>query len=273
MSFEMKYDRDRNPVKDAMTIAQEVPQDSVVDQLESQEAQSDQAETQETEVMEQPEQPVVKISPEKQANIRELRLKAEQAERERDELKRRLLEIEQQKLASQQIQQPVEDDEVNLAPDDLAEGKHLSKVGRKIKKLEEQLRHQQYQTQTAITEAKLKQQYADFDQVVCKDNLDRLRSEHPEIAETIINSGADLYSKGVSAYSMIKKLGIVSELEAFKGERQLVHKNANKPRPSVSLSPQQGESPLHKANAFANGLTDDLKTQLRKEMEEARRAM
>lgn len=36
------------------------------------------------------------------------------------------------------------------------------------------------------------------------------------------------------------------------------------------LSPQQGDSPLSKANAFANGLTEDLKKQLQKEMFEAR---
>jgi hypothetical protein len=50
-------------------------------------------------------------------------------------------------------------------------------------------------------------------------------------------------------------------------------KNAAKPKPLASVNPQQGDSPLSKANAFANGLTDDLKKQLRKEMEDARRSI
>ena len=37
------------------------------------------------------------------------------------------------------------------------------------------------------------------------------------------------------------------------------------------MSPQQGDSPLSRANAFANGLTPELRVQLIKEMEEARK--
>ena len=39
----------------------------------------------------------------------------------------------------------------------------------------------------------------------------------------------------------------------------------------VSINPTQGESALAKANAFANGLTPELKDQLYREMQAARR--
>ena len=85
------------------------------------------------------------------------------------------------------------------------------------------------------------------------------------------NSSNDLYSTAVSAYTMIKNLGIAPKGDDFMVQKAQAQKNAAKPKPLASVNPQQGESPLSKANAFANGLTDDLKAQLLKEMYAARR--
>jgi hypothetical protein len=47
----------------------------------------------------------------------------------------------------------------------------------------------------------------------------------------------------------------------------IAHKNASKPKPLASVSPQQADSPLSKANAFANmPLSKEVKNQLHKEM-------
>jgi len=199
-------------------------------------------------------------------NMRALREKSERAERERDAALHQLKEIEAQKAANQA---PVEDDEINIGPDDLAEGKHLSQVSRKIKKLEEQIKGYQQQTTAVSIEAKLKSAYPDFDTVVSKDNIDALKESYPEIAQSLSES-QDIYSKAVSAYTLIKKLGIHVE-DLYSADRAMAQKNATKPKPLASVSPQQGDSPLSRANAFANGLTEELKVQLRKEMEEARR--
>ena len=76
-----------------------------------------------------------------QENFRALREKAERAERERDELYRRLQQAEAQKA------EPEEDFSLNVKEEDLVEGKHLSKVNRKIdrriKQLEDQINRQQ----------------------------------------------------------------------------------------------------------------------------------
>jgi len=50
-----------------------------------------------------------------------------------------------------------------------------------------------------------------------------------------------------------------------------VQANTAKPRPLTSVSPQSGESPLSRANAFAEGLTPELKKNLFKEMQEAKK--
>lgn len=203
-------------------------------------------------------------------NFRELREKTKRIERERDEAMR-ILQTMQEQQKSQETQPVEEDDDVNLGPDELAEGKHLSKVGRKIKKLEEQLRNYQKASVESSAEARVKSQFHDFDKVVSQDNIALLKEMHPEIAATL-NSNPDLYTKAASAYKMIKNLGIYKE-DVFKSERDVAQSNLNKPRPLTSVSPQQGDSPLSRANAFANGLTPELKAQLLKEMNDARMRM
>jgi hypothetical protein len=197
-------------------------------------------------------------------SFRALRAKAERIERERDDAIRKLKESESK------YRQPEEDDEIRLNPDDLAEGKHLTKVANKIRKLEDQLKNYQQQSNEYSIESKIKTQYPDFDKVVTKDTVELLTAAYPELAHTL-NSSPDLYSKAVSAYTLIKKFGIQPE-EPYSEEKERAIRNSVKPKPLASISPQQGESPLSRANAFSNGLTEDLKAQLYKEMMEHRKS-
>jgi hypothetical protein len=201
----------------------------------------------------------------KERNFRLLRERTEQAERERDEAMRILREIELRKH-----QAPSEPEEPEPNPTDYAEWKHVDKyVNKKVRKLEEQFQQQQQQLTAANAEVRLKSQYPDFDKVVSKDNVDLLKATYPELAATL-NANPDLYTKAVSAYTMIKQLGL-AQGDDFVAEKAKAQQNAAKPRPLASVSPQQGDSPLSKANAFANGLTPELKAQLLKEMMEAKK--
>lgn len=189
-------------------------------------------------------------------NLQAMRQKAEQAEKERDAAMRRLQELEQQS------------EEFTLGPDDIAEGKHLKKIHQKIsneiKSLKEELQSYRQQSAAATTEARIKATYNDFDSIVTADNLSALRDSFPELAATL-QSSPDLYTQAVSAYTMIKKLGIAADKQ-YENDREKARSNAYKPRPTNAVAPQQGDNPLTRANAFADGLTDDLKAQLRKEM-------
>jgi hypothetical protein len=201
-------------------------------------------------------------------NMRNLREAKDRAERDRDALLKRVAAIEAAQKQKQQPEAPPPED-LSIAPDDLVEGKHLSKYDRKIKELESQLQNYKQQTTTTAVEAKLHAQYPDFNTVVTEDNVKMLSSLHPELAQTI-NASGDLYNKAVSAYTLIKKLGITPQ-NTYDAERARAQQNAAKPRPLASVSSQQGDSPLTKANAFADGLTDELKKQLHKEMIESMR--
>jgi len=262
MSFEIQYDRDGTVIKQAEPIFQEEAAEQPIAA-----APEVEQEVQEEVPQEPPVQEVQQsYKPAPQESWKMLREKAERAERRAEELERMILESQSKKSPETE-----EELDLHLDPDSLAEGKHLSIVDKKIKRLEKQLKQYEQQSSLSATEIKLKTQYPDFDNVVSADNLNNLRSMYPEIAHTI-NSSSDLYSKAVAAYTMIKRLGISPQEDIYKQEKELAQRNAAKPKSLASISPQQGDSPLSKANAFANGtLTDELKAQMWKEMNQYRK--
>lgn len=205
-----------------------------------------------------------------QKNIRSLREKAdrtERAERERDEMMKRLYAYEQG--VKPQVEKPVETEEDYLASlgidsDSLAEGKHLKPLMKELRSLKNELNQYKKQTQQETMESRLKTRFPDFDKVVSQGNLEMLRNANPELAEAILST-PDQFKQATLAYQMVKQYGIYQE-DNFVQEKVLAQRNAAKPKPLASVSPQQGESPMSKANAFANGLTSDLKAQLLKEM-------
>ncbi len=205
--------------------------------------------------------------------LREKADRADKAEQERDALLKRIQEMEylRQNPNQHQAQQPEQVEDYNLDSDSLVEGKHLKKYDKQFRDMQEKLKSYEQQSSINNIDLRLKAKYPDLDKVVSQENLLALRQDYPELAATL-NANSDLYSKAVSAYTLIKKLGLDVE-DTYEEDRIRAQKNAAKPRPLASVAPQQSESPLTHANAFANGLTDTLKEQLRKEMYDARNKM
>ena len=201
---------------------------------------------------------------EQQMRFKILRERAERAERERDEA----LRLAQQSSKPYQQEEPSNEEfDIQIGNDDIAEGKHLKKVYEKVKKLESELSRSRQQYSAVSAEQKLKAQFTDFDKVVTEENIKILAQMHPPAGNTLRNT-TDLYDAGYMAYTLIKQFHIdaphITDVER-------AQKNAAKPKPLNSISPQQGDTPLSRANAFANGLSEDLKAQLLKEMNEARK--
>lgn len=190
-----------------------------------------------------------------QINFDALRQAKEAAEHERDTYRRQL-------EAQRQQQQPQSQKQTVLGDDDLVEGRHIKAADERYKKIENQLRQE-------LTETRLKVKYPDFDAVVNSNTVAQLKAAYPELASTLSQS-TDFYNTGASAYTLIKKLGIYDGKDHLSNQK-IVQDNSAKPRPLSSVSPQQGESPLSHANAFANGLTPELKKKMWQEMIEARR--
>jgi phage shock protein A len=233
----------------------DTPQQDVVEQVEPVVAES------------QPQEPTAaQAAPIETKHFRALREKNERIEREKEELARELAAYKQQAKPQEEFLEQ----EDGLAPDALVEKRHLSRYDKKIKKLEEQLHQYEQQSRTVSAEAQLRSKYNDFDSVVNKDNLEMLQLTYPELAQTIY-ANPDLYTKGASAYTIIKQMNIAPG-SSTDNEKSKAVQNLAKPRPLASIAASQGnDSPLQRANAFANGLTDELRAQLHKEMIESMR--
>lgn len=236
-----------------------------IEQAPQQEPVEDKESTIEQEVAEtEKEAGEAKKETSKEINLRILREKNEKLELEHQ---RALLKLKEYEERSNKKPEEEEDLEINLSDDDLFEGKHYKKLQKQLKKQQEALKKYESQVQLTTTEAKLKSQYSDFDKVVNEKTILALKETEPEIAESIAST-QDIYSKAVAAYKMIKKLGIYVE-DSYSQDRELARTNSLKPKSAVAASPQRSDSPLTKANAFANGLTPELKRQLWREMNEA----
>lgn len=198
-------------------------------------------------------------------NMRALREKATRAERERDEIANRLRGYETRANPVA----PEEDLSLNLGESDLAEGRHVQKLDKKIDRQARDNQKTQAELKQLLLDTRLQIEHPDIFSVVTDDNYKTLVELYPEVGATL-GASNDYYNKAKTAYTMIKKFGIIKE-DNYVAERETIAKNAAKPRPLTSLSPQQGESALSKVNVFDKGLTPDLMKQLRKEMEEATR--
>lgn len=214
------------------------------------------------------------------ARLRELRTKAE---RERDEARREAQEIRRQQYEFFQkayAQQPIyndpqpsktraTEDDVHVNPDDLVEGRHLSRYDKKIKRMEEQLA--QYQTLTKFQQAQtaLQSRYKDFDSVVSVENVKRLEEKYPEVAETIRYS-TDVYKIGATAYELIKRFGI-HEHGTYDRDKERAYVNNQKPKPTQAVSPNQGSSPLGRASEYDDGYTEEMRAKIWEQMQKASR--
>lgn len=194
-------------------------------------------------------------------NFRELREKTERLERERNELARRMADLEQRNKPAAVEPEP----EFNFGDDDLVEGKTVKKIAQRFeKKLEEYQRQQRELT----TETMLKTRFNDFDSVVNENTINMLRERYPDVAATL-HSNPDPYTKLSAAYKLIKDLNLYDTKSAqYEEDKALAQKNMRQPRAAGTMSPQSGTTPLHQANAYAKRYSDTMDSQLRAEMED-----
>jgi len=244
------------------------------DEIESTQDESEQ----EVDDIEEVEEPVQQQKKQAQESFKALREARERSDRERDEYFRKSVELElklkqreeqelEQRRKNESIAQEEPEIDLNLDEDSLVDGKHLRAVNKKIKQLQDQIEGQRQAEQVRKQEDSIRARYPDFDKVVTTANVERLNVEQPELAAMIRNA-PDLLSMASVAYSSMKQYGIHKDI--YQSDKIKAQVNASKPRPLASVNPQQGDSPLSKANAFANGLTPELEKQLRKEMSDSR---
>lgn len=220
-----------------------VEEENVAEEIQQEVVHPDPGQEPEPQAQEEP------AESDKERNFRELREGKRQLEQE----VRRLRE-DMERLSSPKEEAPAEPD---LSDDDLVEGKHL-KVA--LQRIEARLAA----AQSAAVPDRLRSKFSDIDQVVTKENLEKLKHVEPELYSSIL-SGSDPYAKGVSAYKALKRFGIVED-DSYALEKEKVQKSHSRP---MSTQAVKGQGALHEANVFANGLTPELRKKLYQEMTEA----
>lgn len=189
----------------------------------------------------------------KEYNFNQMRKSQEQLQNRIEEL------VDQNKklteTSPQAVPAPAPLEDLEIGDEDLVEGKHLNKMYQEINSLRNEL----------IPE-RLRTKFSDFDEVVTKKNIEKLKLNEPELFASV-TSGTDLYRTAVCAYKTIKGLGIVGE--NFSSQKDQIQNNHNRP---VSTQAIKGQGALSEKNVFAGGLTDELKKQLQQEMSEAVKA-
>lgn len=193
----------------------------------------------------------------KEYNFQELRKSADEAKRRADILEQELHQIKSNYQNNSTKEEKTEEKWVD--DEDLVEGKHFNKLQGEIKALRDQI----YKKEQESIPDRLKSKFSDFDEIVTKENVEKLQREEPELFASISSTG-DLYKSGVAAYKTLTSLGYASSDGVM--NRKKLEENQNKPRSTQSL---KGQGAIHEANLFANGLTPELRKQLQKEMAEA----
>ncbi len=207
----------------------------------------------------------------KEASHRVLRDRAEAAERRALELERMI----QQNMAQQQpnkIQLVDNDDGFDISDDTYVEGKHLKKYIKSLKQEVESTKKkfEDYNAQNSLTQAemRLRAKYSDFDNVVTKENLDKLAAQKPALYKAIFAS-TDIYDRGDVGYEVLQASGILNN--QYQDLDKRVEENKNKPRSAANASPQSGDTPLARVGDYDRRiLSEERKDQLRRQVEQAK---
>ncbi len=188
-------------------------------------------------------------------NWAEARRKMQELDRQNEEMKKQLTQMQQPKVS--------EDDELDkLADDDIVTKAQVKKLASKMAMQIAQEAIKQREASTV--DERLVNKFSDFGEVVTKENLELLKQQEPELAMSLFHN-PDPFAQGVAAYKLLKRVG-VGEPVANKLDREKAIRNSQKP---VSVNAVTKSSALGEAHKFENGLTKELKGQLWAEMKQA----
>lgn len=180
---------------------------------------------------------------------------------------------EQNKALAEQLKQlqkppapPEIDDLDQLADDDILTKGQAKKLNEKMARQAAQDAIRQYQNSTV--DDRLQAKFPDFADIVTPEAIEELKQTEPELAFSL-SSTADPYAQGVAAYKLLKKMGKTENMADI-AEKKKAITNSQKP---VSVNSVVKNSAIGNAHLFENGLTPELKANLWKEMQEARKRM
>lgn len=188
-----------------------------------------------------------------------------EARRKMQELEARVRE-QDELIRKQSAPKPEEDELSKLGDEDIITyGQHKKATAKLAKEIAAQVIKEH---EASTVDERLNLKYPDFAQVVTKENIELLKENEPELAESL-SYYPDPFKQGIAVYKLLKKAGVTEgEVVANTStkEKERATKNSQKP---VSVNAVTKQSAIGNAHMFENGLTPELKASLLKEMKEA----
>jgi len=215
----------------------------------------------------------VKEESSKEQNLRILRERAEEAERQARDIRRRNEELEGYvKNYQQQAQKPVQADEDDLGLDDdsYLETKHFKKYHKTQKQQIDELKNELRNVKEEAVTTMLRTQFKDFDSVVNEDNIAQWAKRDPIGYRTML-SNPNLSDRGYVAYKAIINNGIIKKEDEV--DRKLAE-NQTKPKSSASVAARASDSPLVNAAEFGRRvLSEEQKEQIRQRVSQIKKGI
>lgn len=194
-----------------------------------------------------------KLANTEQENIRRLRERSEQKEREyQHQLNAMKQELENAKKAAQ----------ANINDDDVAEGRHIKELSNQLRQMQEAQQKERQMQMAMMAEMRIKSEMPQIEQIVNEKNLAVLKERYPHLHNSIFNS-QDMYERAKIAHTLITEMGIV---ESSRTEDR-VDANMRKPKSGVQgalqnkylydqfdLSPDEARTTYEMARRYAKGL-------------------
>lgn len=184
-----------------------------------------------------------------------------------NEARRRMRDLErvaqEQQEIIEKLKKPQEEDLTAIHDDEIITAKQARALAQKMAKqaAEEALRQRDIET----LEDRMRAKFSDFDEIVSEENINFLNKNEPEIAASLKKLSNDPYLQAITAYKMIKNIRPKTSSEQSI-EKKKALQNSQKP---VSAQSVAKNSAIGNAHLFENGLTEELKKQLYKEMMQA----
>jgi hypothetical protein len=277
--------------KKAALYDQQEQQSQQEPEVEQQEENIEQQESQEVEEVEVSESQVSDNYNKKrnQESAKEswnaLRLKAEEAHREKERLAKelrdkdamftRMLEMQMQQMNKPQQQQATEPDLNSILnsidSDGLASGDQLKKTAqenkRYVDKVALEIAETRRQMQELITENRVRAKYPDLERVLTHENQLILEQRAPGNFARL-KSMPDSWDKVELLYEAIKSYGIDRVIE-YKQDQSKIKSNMQKPRAINSVVSKNKESALANVNSFVDEYSmteEDRRRELREAM-------
>lgn len=187
-----------------------------------------------------------------QENIRRLRERSEQKEREyQHQLNAMKQELEAAKKAAQ----------ANINDDDVAEGRHIKDLSNQLREMQEAQRRELQAQQAMMAEMRIKTEMPQIEQVVNERNLNILKEKYPHLHNSIFNS-QDMYERAKIAHTLITEMRIT---EASRNEDR-IDANSRKPQSGMQgalqnkylydqyeMTPEETRNTYEMARRYAKG--------------------